>query len=366
MKKKFKFYSLDRILSKNCPYNLIIGERSNGKTYSVLQYSLKEYASTHKQLAIVRRWEEDFKGSNSMIMFEGLVHNKEVEKATNYEYNGIYYYSRKWYLAYYEDGVRTKTDDTPFAYGFALTKEEHYKSTSYPNIGNILFDEFITRDFYLPDEFVKFQNLLSTIIRLRTDIKIFMCANTVSKDCPYFREMGLKNLTKMQKGQIDIYEYGDSDLKVAVEYCDVGGQKKESNFYFAFDNPKLKMITNGEWEIDIYPHLPIKYTPKNVRYFYFIEYYDQILKCDIVFIKNITFTYITRKTTPIHEDDFKHLVFSTKTSPKPNYRKYINGASDDITSLILSYFKKDKVFYQDNDIGEVVRNYFQFCGINLN
>ena len=37
-----KYYSLDRILSKNACYNIIFGERSNGKTYSVLKYALPQ------------------------------------------------------------------------------------------------------------------------------------------------------------------------------------------------------------------------------------------------------------------------------------------------------------------------------------
>ena len=35
-KQEQKYYSLDNILKKNCVYNVIFGERSNGKTYSVL------------------------------------------------------------------------------------------------------------------------------------------------------------------------------------------------------------------------------------------------------------------------------------------------------------------------------------------
>ena len=38
-----KYYSLKKILSKNADYNLIIGERSNGKTYATLLYALKQY-----------------------------------------------------------------------------------------------------------------------------------------------------------------------------------------------------------------------------------------------------------------------------------------------------------------------------------
>ena len=50
-----KYYSLDRILSKEACYNIIFGERSNGKTYSVLKYSIKHYFETRGQFAIVRR-----------------------------------------------------------------------------------------------------------------------------------------------------------------------------------------------------------------------------------------------------------------------------------------------------------------------
>ena len=43
-------------------YNVIFGERSNGKTYAVMQHGLKEYAANGKQMAIVRRWQDDFTG----------------------------------------------------------------------------------------------------------------------------------------------------------------------------------------------------------------------------------------------------------------------------------------------------------------
>ena len=52
---KQKFYTLDNILKKDCTYNFIFGERSNGKTYSVLLYSLKEWLKNGSQFEIVRR-----------------------------------------------------------------------------------------------------------------------------------------------------------------------------------------------------------------------------------------------------------------------------------------------------------------------
>ena len=37
-----EFYSLDNILKNNAHYNIIIGERSNGKTYACLKYGLEK------------------------------------------------------------------------------------------------------------------------------------------------------------------------------------------------------------------------------------------------------------------------------------------------------------------------------------
>ena len=53
-KTKTKYYKLKNILSKNAVYNIIFGERSNGKTFSVLEYGLEQYYNSGKQLAIVR------------------------------------------------------------------------------------------------------------------------------------------------------------------------------------------------------------------------------------------------------------------------------------------------------------------------
>jgi len=46
---KPKFYDLKAILIKNADYNVIFGERSNGKTYAALKYGLENYIKTGKQ-----------------------------------------------------------------------------------------------------------------------------------------------------------------------------------------------------------------------------------------------------------------------------------------------------------------------------
>lgn len=356
-----KYYNLKTILSKNCIYNVIFGERSNGKTYAVLKHGIENYSKNGEQTAVVRRWEEDFKGKRGSVMFNALVSNNEVSKITKGEWNGVYYYGSKWYLCRTnEDGTR-ETDPTPFAYGFSITSMEHDKSTSYPNVTTICFDEFLTRSSYLPDEFVLFMNVVSTIIRQRTNVKIFMLGNTVNKYCPYFSEMGLTHIKEMKQGDIDIYTYGDSKLTVAVEYCKPNKQGKESNSYFAFNNPKLSMITGGSWEIDIYPHCPVKYLPKEILFTYFIDFDGELLQCEIILHENIMFTFVHKKTSELKNPDID-LIYSTKNDPRPNWKRRITKPTTDIEKRIVSFYNKEKVFYQDNETGEIMRNYLIWCG----
>lgn len=363
-----KYYSVRHILKQipDAKYYVVIGERSNGKTYSVLDYSMEDYFKTGHELAIVRRYKEDLKGKNGGSIFSALVKNGLVEKYSKGEWNGIYYWSQRWYFMYVnpENPKDKRIDKKPFAYGFALTEMEHDKSTSYPSICNILFDEFITRSMYLPDEFVIFTNVLSTIIRDRNNVKIFMCGNTVNKYCPYYKEMGLNNVSKMDKGKVDVYEYGDSGLKVVVEYSDFPAKKKASDVYFAFDNPKLKMITSGDWEIGVYPRITpeMKFAPKHIKYHYFIRFEDSLLMCEIVKKDKYLFTFIHIKTTPIKDND-DSIVYDIKQSGYPNYRRRITKPITLTEKKILWFFTNEKVFYASNEVGEIVRNYFNWCKI---
>jgi len=362
-KPKMKYYSLDRILRHDAIYNVIIGERSNGKTYAVLRYAIDRYFNGHGgELAILRRWQEDIRGKRASGIFNAVVQNGEVKKLSKGEFEGIHYYAGRFYFCNYDENGKPiyNAETDLFAYAFALSDTEHNKSISYPKVRTILFDEFLTRGVYLPDEFVLFMNTISTIVRERDDVKIFMLGNTVNKFCPYFKEMGLNHVQKMEQGSIDVYTYGNSPLTVAVEYCSSLNVSKDSDIYFAFDNPKLKMITSGAWELDIYPHLPVKYTPKDIIFVYFIIFDGQIYQAEIVEVDNEMFTYIHRKTTPIQDED-KDIIYSLEHSHKLNWNRSIFKPTTEIGRRIAEFYRLDKVFYQDNEVGDAINNYLKIC-----
>lgn len=357
-KQKTKFYSLKNILAKKATYNLIIGERSNGKTYGILKYALEKYCKDKGQLAIVRRWKEDITGRRASDIFSSINADGLVSKFTDGEYEGVHYWAGKFYLCTYDENHKALyTDNDCFAYCFSLSDTEHNKSVSYPHITTIFFDEFLTKKLYLADEFILFMNTISTIVRQRDNVEIFMAGNTVNKFCPYFQEMGLTHVQKMEQGSIDVYTYGDSQLKVAVEYCDSISHQKKSNFYFAFDNPKLQMITGGKWELDLFPHLPIKYNKSQVLFDFCIvfdgnTFHGEIINCgdgDIIL-------YYHEKTTPIKDNT---VVFSLEESVSMWYNKNIYKANFNAGRKIVWLMEHGKTFYQNNDVGNTIANYLK-------
>lgn len=381
---KQKYYSLANILKEKADYNVIYGLRSNGKTFSVkdvilfgfhdkkLGIDINGYLEDGSQGAIIRRMEEDFRKGRGASMWADMVDNplkgNMIEKASNGKWNNVKFYNMQWYLTKTENGKEIEMDNIPFCYAFALSSAEHYKSNSYPKINKTLLDEFIASVGYLINEFTLYTSILSTIIRDRDGVYNFLCGNSINKVNPYFTEMGLTNCKNQKKNTIDVYRYGESDLKVAVEYTGTLEDdnkkpiKRKSDKYFAFDNPRLKMITTGDWELDIYPHLPYKYKPKDILYIYFIKYENEIYQCEIIDIdsQNKPFTYIHRKTTPI-KDGETNIIYSSDYSIEPNHKRKIIHALSNIEKKIVWFFKNERVFYQDNEVGNMIENYIRWC-----
>lgn len=354
------WYDYGPIKKLKCQYNMIIGERSNGKTYGALKEIIENYVKNKKKGAYIRRYKEDYRGKRGDALFESIEADGVVTEMTEGKFNCIKYQSGRWYFAISdpETGKKMACED-PFCYAFAISDMEHDKSTSYPDVTTIVFDEFLTRGYYLPNEFVLFMNTLSTIIRHRNDVTIYMLANTVNKYAPYFGEMGLKHIQQMEKGQIDVYTYGNSKLKVAVEYC--ASPKKEgkkSDVYFAFDNPSLELITGGAWELDIYPHCPDTYDRKDVKFCFFMEFEEELLQGEVLMNNEENYIFVHRKTTPLRNPN-KDLVFSLKANPRANYVTGFSSSSLGVAQKIRRYFQLGKVFYQDNEVGEIVRNFIK-------
>lgn len=360
------FYQLDKIFAAapNAQYYVIWGERSNGKTFAVCEHAIDKYLATGEQMAVIRRLDENFKGKYGSSMFDNFLYNQIrgniIESKTKGKYNSIKYVSRKWYFVKRdEEGTITESDPEPFAFAFALAQEEKYKSLAFPKITTILNDEFISMSGgYLTDEFLYFTSILSTIIRNRDNVKIFLCANAIPSYNPYIIEMGLTRFKKMEAGKIDLYHYGNSKLIVAVEHTGTALQTKgkKSDHYFAFDNPALKMITTGDFAFNLYPHAPFKWLPKEIKFIYFIIFDGEIFQCEIIHHGKAWITFIHEKTTPI-KDPEKALIYTTEQRAEGNYSRTILRPANELQNAVARFFATEKVFYQDNRVGEQINQF---------
>lgn len=346
------------ILALGTKYSIAFGERSNGKTFNAIVYFLLECVCKNKQLAYIRRFDSEITEPKMKSFFDPMVNLGIISKITNGEYTDVKYYRHQFFFCNYdEDGKITSKAEEPFMTCFALNIQEKYKSMAFPFYDLIIFDEFITRKPYLAQEFVEFMNLLSTIIRKRKNVKIFMLANTVNQYCPYFAEMGITNVRNMKQGTIDVYTYSNNDLKVAVEYCKNAGGSKENTAYFAFDNPKLKMITGGDWELDLYPHCPYKWRPCEEVFQFFIDFDGELFQGKIISSPQGPFVYINSKTTNIKYDS--DIVFTNAASHRLNIRTSWMKPSLKFEYILRDLYIQNKFFYQDNLVGESIRNFLQ-------
>lgn len=361
---KSQYYSLKQIDKVDSQYKIIFGERSNGKTYAVLKKILDTYLDHGGKSAYVRRWDVDLKTYRVNRLYTPMYENGYIKKASKGQYNDVLYRHGAFYLILRnEEGEIEKRDESPFCACFSISNAEHDKGGTFSNdIEIVMFDEFITRKAYLPDEFIAWNNTLSTIVRTNAKATIYMVANSTCKySCPYFAEMGLTRIRNMKQGEIDVYQYGDSGLKVAVEYVKpMAESAKPSNIYFAFQNPQLNMIKSGSWEIAVYPHLPEKYRLNEVVFNFFIMYEGETLHCDIIRKPHMQFIYVHNKTTEIQNED-RDIIYTPEFDPRPNWFRDIYAIKYPFQKKLATLIKLDKIYFQSNEIGEVFRAYIKWC-----
>ena len=342
-------------------YIIVYGERSNGKTFAALLCALVRYVLYGELFAIVRRWDEDFKPKSVNRLFGGLEKCGVIEYLSGGEYTHIIHRSRMFYLASWDEEGNEVISPQPIGFAFALTGMEHDKGGTYPpNVTSIIFDEFLTRGMYLPDEMALFANVISTVVRDDGEAKIWMLGNTVSRYCPYFREMGLRHIREMEIGGIQEYTGTRKDCTIVVHWADGLPGGKATDKYFAFDNPKLEMITEGKFETAIYPHLPFEISEADKVYTFFVWFFDDLLRGDVISKNGSEFIFFTPKTTELKYPD-SDLIYSNRDDPRPNWRRRINRPFTDAEKAILNLIRAEKVFYLDNECGEVMRTYLQWC-----
>lgn len=355
-----KYYSLKKILKYKALYNMIIGQRSNGKTYSVIDLAIERFFKYGYKSAYIRRLKEDLRPTNLANLV--TPHLDKIIKLSKGKYNKIRYYRGEFSFIFEDEKGEVLEKSDTFIKTFSLNTWESSKGADNGYFDVIIFDEFLTRDFYLRDEFIVFTQILSSLLRDRDGSIIFMIANTVNKFCPYFSEMGLYNITKQKQGTIDLYSYGDSGLTVAVEYCKEYDTSSTVSKYFAFNNPRLQMITSGAWELALYPHCPVDYAKQDIIGHCYIKFNSQLVHGEIVYYFDVhdkqehlfVFFYQQTKETPIQKIE---CMFTDEEDSNILHVQSIADTPTKLHKLVIDLIRENRDFYATNEVGEIVRNW---------
>lgn len=352
------YYSADKILAEGSTYNVIIGQRSNGKTYDCVSRALDEFIKTGAPSVYIRRYDESITSANIFKLCGAHISNLII--MSNGEYNNFDYKNRTFYLTYVDttNGKVTKRSE-PFLYCVGLNSWEHKKGQDRGFVKYIIFDEFLTRDTYLNDEYAKFMNLLSSLIRDRTGTIIFMLGNTVNKFCPYFQKFKI-NMSEIKQGYIYNFKYGATTL--SLEYCrEYENTSKVNNTYFDFPEKSLDMIKKGYWEIDSYPHL---YTNKREYSsqldMIYIHFGDIVLRWELLQDEmNNVYSFIS----PSNYDKAinSNKIFVTHDALMLLDSRWCTGTipKNKLTQYLLQTWKSNKMFFATDDVGDVFENFMK-------
>lgn len=183
-KNKSIYYNINETLSHNCMFNFVISNRAAGKTYGWLKRSVKQFIKYGHQFIYLRRFESELKQDEIDNFFQPLIKNGEFKN--------------------YELSVKGKTlycNKKICGYIMSLTKASGKRGISFPNVTNLLFDEFMIYDYpvhhYLKNEVNTFMDFYNTIDRFEDRVKVFFFANAETTNNIYLKKFGLK----LQKGQ---------------------------------------------------------------------------------------------------------------------------------------------------------------------
>ena len=357
MARKQEYYSLKNILECKAQYNILLGERSNGKSFAVKKYIIETayngMDNESGRFVYMRRWGDDIKTVSIKSYFADMILNenghKYVNEFTHGDFDGIMPFQGKIYFYKLDENGDRVRDKRVIGRYVSLNEDERYKSQAFVGYENLVYEEFITNKIYLNNEPTRLQNFVSTIARHKK-MTVFLVGNTLTRVCPYFSEWTLTGVLKQAIGTIEIYHFNTTNgmVNIAVERC--ANVNKESKMFFGRAE---KQIVSGEWEVNDMPKLPRAHESYDKLYEILICYQNFKFCLELLHEKKnggiICFVY------PYTKNRYILRVVSDVFSDSPNvsYRLNMNRKAE---RLINECFKTGKVCYSDNLTGTDFQN----------
>lgn len=247
------YYDIGRLLSYSELYKIAVGQRGNGKTFQAKLQGVKKFLKNGYQFMYVRRYKTEHK--NIKKFFDDLVieNNKRIAKGktpffpkdTKFEVVG------SW-----KDGSGVfKINDKVAGYWVTLSIQLTFKSTPFPLVTMLVFDEFLIKKgtyHYLAEEVSDFEDLVETVFRDRDGPEIvgaIMLSNKISWYNPYFLAWKINPFNtefyRNKERQIVIQQCASEEFK-AHKYSTRLGQHLQNTKYgnYSIENESLEELSS--------------------------------------------------------------------------------------------------------------------------
>lgn len=341
---------------------LYIGERSNGKSYQVKhKKAVEKYLKTGKRFILMRRWKDEI----STEKIEQYFGDVDVSKLTAGKYNCISVYRKILYLSNYNVETGKTVRGEKIGYVVALSTEQNYAGSSYLDVDDIIFEEFMSRNVYLANESNKLMNFYATVDRKRLTTRLWLVGNSISRVCPYINDWGLhKIITEQKQGEIKTIEiqgdYIDEKqkydiIKIAIEYCKSTGQTSGTI------GTNREMINKGSWETSPQPHLPKSKKEYKCLYRFGFQFQNFRFLCDFLMDKESKETCFF--IYPHNKEFFeKTIVFSDKVNISKYWQRdiYNNSIPNKNLQSLFSKFRESNIFYSTDLCGTDFKQVIDF------
>ena len=231
------YYDYDKLLSRDFLISFVISERGLGKTFGAKIACLKEFLKSGSEFIYVRRYKTEL--DSSLATFWSDIQN-----------NGFF---EDYKLKVEKSKLLTKftCNGKVCGYAVALSTSNILKSTAFPKVKYIVFDEYLLRYGgqyrYLKNEVDIFLDLMETVFRLR-DGKVIMLGNAINiYASPYFAYWNLdlpygKEFKSYQDGAILVHYARNEVYREKKRQSKFGKLIEGTEFgRYAIDNQDVSM-----------------------------------------------------------------------------------------------------------------------------
>lgn len=290
------WFTPNELLTYNCIFNFIVGDRGGGKSFGTLEFCVKQYLKHGTEFIYLRRYERELEDSLPTL-FDAL---KQEGKFADHNL--------------YVKGKNLYCDGKVMGYAVALSTSMKRKSINYSKVGFIIFEEFMVDGVtsrYLGQgdrEVAVFENFYETVDRLRDSTRVFFLANAFSTVNIYFTRYGIR-----LKPPYKTYNRFKNDIMVCIWQDESYRQaKRNTRFYnIVKDTEYAEHAYGNKFYLDT-THF-IRNKDSEAEFHFALMYYEKTYGVWVNWDKGVY--YVTNKAGGLND---KNTISLTLEDNRPN------------------------------------------------